>query len=365
MKKNIPFILVAMIVVACGQKNNHGKQEELLSLKKQHAEITEKIARLEAELGTSNDEKKMSEVGVQAVQSSVFRSYIEIQGKVDAEQNVNVSPEAQGIIKSLYIQVGQHVQQGQVLAQIDDLILKQNIAELQTQIDLTNQLFQKQKNLWEQKIGTEVQFLNVKAQKEALERKMATLKSQSSLYQIKAPIAGVVDVMDLKVGQAVAPGSPGIKIVNQNHLKVKALVPDSYVAKIRVGNAVIVEFPDLHTQLNAQLNFMANAIDPVTRSFGVEIKLPTNSNYRPNMLAVLKVLDYQNNKAITLPISCIQKSESGDFVYLAVGKVAQKAVVKIGRTYAGKAEVIHGLKVGDKVIVVGATDVNDGDLLKY
>ena len=362
MNKTIPFALM-LLVGACAGKSTD-KNSELAKLKKERSELSSKISQLESEIGTSSLSAS-KEVTVFAVTESSFKNYVEVQGVVDAEENVQVTPEAAGVVTAVFANIGQAVKRGQVLAQIDDQVLNQNLAELQIQLQLANTLFARQKNLWDQKIGTEVQYLNARTQKEGAERRIATLRSQASMYKIKAPISGTIDAMDLKVGQAVMPGTSGIRVVNASNLKVKALVSESYAARVNQGDEVSIIFPDVPDTLNTKLSFAAKTIDPVTRSFNVEVKLPSKRVYRPNMLAVLKIVDYKNESALAIPVNSIQKAESGDYVFIAEGGKAKRVSIQTGKVSEGKAEIISGLKSGDKVITAGIQDLNDGDVVKF
>lgn len=359
--KKILIAAVVLFIAACGNKGD--KKAELEKLKKEQAKIAEQIAEIEAELG-SKKEDVVKDVEVYKVQTSVFKNYIQIQGKVDAEQSVQVNPEAQGVITNVYVNVGQNVSKGQVLAQIDDAVLRQNIAQLQTSLDLATNLYNRQKNLWDQKIGTEVQYLNAKSQKEGLERQMAVLKQQAAMYKIKAPISGTVDQMDYKVGQAVQPGAPGIRIVNANDLKAKAQVSETYAGRINQGDEVVVILPDANDSLKTKLSFASKTIDPMSRSFNVEVKLPSKKTFRPNMISVLKIVDYTNAKATTVPIKALQKSESGDYLMIVEGGKAKKVDVKVGNVYNGQVEILSGIKENDQVIVVGLNGLNQGDTVK-
>lgn len=362
--KRILFIAAIAILAACGNKKD--PKTELADLKKQRTELDEKIAKLETTLGANDTTKVVAkDVSTFDVTESSFKNYLEVQGKIDAEENIQVNPEAQGVVTSVFVKVGQNVSKGQVLAQIDDKVLRQNITELQTQLTLATSLFNRQKNLWDQKIGTEVQYINAKTQKEAAENRISTLRSQISMYKIKSPISGTVDAMDLKVGESVAPGMSGIRVINASKLKAKAQVAETYAGRVNQGDEVNVIFPDLPDSLRTKINFASKTIDPASRSFEIQINLPSNKKYRPNMLAVLKIVDYQNAKAIVIPVSAIQKSESGDFVFVSVNKVAKKAPVKLGKTYEGKVEILSGLKVGDKLITAGAQNLNEDDTVKF
>ena len=274
-------------------------------------------------------------------------------------------PESPGTVTRIFVKVGQNVNKGQVLAQLDDKVLRQSIAQMQTQLDLATTVFNRQKNLWDQKIGTEVQYLTAKSQKQGLEEQLAGLKSQAAMNKIKSPVSGTVDAMDLKLGASVAPGNPtGIRVVNASRLKVKALVSENYGGKVNQGDEVQVSLPDVPENLQARISFAAKVIDPISRGFNVEVKLPSNRKYRPNMLAILKIVDYKNDNALVVPVNAIQKSETSEYVFLAVNGKAKKADIRTGKVSDGKAEVLSGLKAGDKVITTGFQDLNDGDGVK-
>ncbi len=353
---------LVLFLVACGS-NPNDKKAQLEKLKKEQADINKKVAELEAEIGSKREEVT-KDVEIYTVETSNFKNYISIQGKVDAEQNVQVNAEAMGVITKVYASIGQNVSKGQVLAQIDDAVLRQNIAQLQTSLDLANNLFNRQKNLWDQKIGTEVQFLNAKSQKEGLEKQMNVLKEQASMYKIKSPISGTLDQMDYKVGQAVQPGVPGIRVVNADDLKAKAQVSEAYAGRISQGDEVLVILPDAADSVKAKISFASKTIDPMSRSFNVEVKLPSRKTFRPNMIAVLKIVDYTHDDATTVPIKALQKSEKGDYLMVSEGGKAKKVEVKVGNVYNGQAEILSGIKAGDKVITVGLNGLNEGDNVK-
>ncbi|HEY1008969.1 MAG: efflux RND transporter periplasmic adaptor subunit [Daejeonella sp.] len=361
--KNLLLIAAAVFLAACSGKSTD-KKTELEELKKQRVEINSKIAALEAEVGTAKTAEDIKSVNIVEIQESTFSNYLEVQGKIDAEDNVQVNPQAQGVVTAVFASVGQNVGRGQVLAQIDDSVLKQNISELQTQLELATTLYQRQKNLWDQKIGTEVQFLNAKTQKEAAERRIATLRSQIAMYKIKAPISGTVDAMDLKVGSIASPGMSSIRIINASKLKAKALVAESYAGRVNQGDKVQVILPDLPDTITTTISFVSKTIDPVSRSFNVEIKLPSSNKYRPNMLSILKIIDYKNDKALVVPVNAIQKAENGDYLFISESGKAKRVNIQTGKVSDGKAEILSGLKTGDKVIIAGTDGLSEGDIVK-
>ncbi|MBC7916138.1 MAG: efflux RND transporter periplasmic adaptor subunit [Pyrinomonadaceae bacterium] len=360
--KRLIYLAIILVIAACGKPKD--KKAELADLKKQRIELDKKIAVLEKEAGTKIVQE-VSDVTVSEIIPVTFKNYVEVQGKVDASQNVQVNPEAPGVITGIYVAAGQQVGRGQVLAQLDDKVLRQSIAQMQTQLELANSLFRRQKNLWDQKIGTEVQYLTAKSQKEGLERQMGVLRSQQSMYKIKSPISGTVDQMELKLGQAVSPGMPGITVVNTSNLKVKALVAESYASRVNQGDEVEVILPDVPDSLKTRVTFASKVIDPVSRSFNVEVKLPGRSVYRPNMLAVLRIVDYKIENAITIPVNAIQKSETADYVFIAENGKAKRVNIRTGKVSGDRAEILLGLKAGDKVVVSGMQDLNEGDAVKF
>lgn len=363
------FSLIAILaLVACGKTD---KKAELEKLKKQEAELQVKIGKLEKELakeGTStNTDVAASLVEVQEAKMQFFEHYLQVQGRVDANENVNVGPEAAGVVSSVLVKVGDRVSKGQVMARLDAKVLQQSIAELQSGLDFASTMYQKQKSLWDQKIGSEVQYLTAKNQKESLERKMATLLEQVGLYTIKSPINGTVDNVDAKVGQSAMPGMPLIRVVNLSNLKVKAEVAESYASKVHTGSKVKVIFPDLQDSLISKLSYSAKVIDPLNRTFKVECALSSAGAYRPNMVAELKISDYTSAKPVfVVPINTIQKAEdASQYVYVANNNKAQKKVVIVGKIFEGQAEIISGLNEGDKIITKGFNDLNEGESIKY
>ncbi|WP_143310785.1 efflux RND transporter periplasmic adaptor subunit [Chitinophaga vietnamensis] len=362
--------LTTVILAACGGKVN--KEQELEKLKQEKAkyndEVDKKIAALEKSIGKVDTIAKMKDVVVADVRDTVFEHYIDVQGDIDARDNVNATSRVPGVITAIYVKEGQHVSQGQALAQVDDQVLKANVAELRTQMELANVLYEKQKNLWSQQIGSEVQYLNAKNQKEALEKKMATLEDQLSQTRIIAPISGVVDAVIAKIGDNAMPGVPAFRVVNTNNLKVTANVAEAYAGLIKPNNPVIITFPDVNRELRTNIGFSSRTIDPLSRTITVEVPLKPDPALRPNMIARIRIIDYSANNAIVIPVGVIQYASGKPYVIVAGsnnGKmVAQRRNIEIGRTYNDKAEITSGLKAGEKIVTTGFQGLNDNDLIK-
>ncbi|MDR6570342.1 RND family efflux transporter, MFP subunit [Chitinophaga ginsengisegetis] len=365
----IPFI--TLVLAACGGGGNKAEQLEKLKQEKvkYNENIDKKIAALEKEVGVKDTTaQKMKDVTVTAITDTIFEHYIDVQGSVDARENVNVSARVPGVITNIFVREGQAVKQGQTLAQVDDQVLRANMAELRTQMDLANTLFEKQKNLWSQKIGSEVQYLNAKNQKESLERKMATLQDQQSQTRIIAPISGTVDAVIAKVGDNAAPGAPAFRVVNANNLKVTANVAEAYAGLLKSGDAVILSFPDINREIRSTIGFASRTIDPLSRTIKVEVPLKPDAGLRPNMIARIRIVDYTAKNAVVIPVSVIQYTSGKPYVMVAQnanGKmVAQRKTIDMGRTYNDKAEIKSGLTTGDKIITTGFQGLNDNDLIK-
>jgi RND family efflux transporter MFP subunit len=302
------------------------------------------------------------------INDTLFEHFIDVQGSVDARENVNVSARVPGVITAIYVKEGQQVKQGQTLAQVDDQVLKANMAELRTQMDLANTLYEKQKNLWSQQIGSEVQYLNAKNQKEGLERRMATLQDQMSQTRIIAPISGTVDAVIAKLGDNAAPGAPAFRVVNASNLKVTANIAEAYAGRVKEGDQVDIVFPDINRQMRATVAFASRTIDPLSRTIRVEVPMKADNALRPNMIAHMRIVDYTAKDAVVIPVGVIQYTSGKPYVMVAQnanGKmVAQRKTIELGHTYNDKAEIKSGLTKGDRIITTGFQGLNDNDLIK-
>jgi len=368
MKIKLAVLGLISLMVACKSGDGGDKKAQLEKFKKQRDELNVQISKIEAEFAVNDTTKndKILTVVVAPVMPTIFKNYIEVQGKVDADENTSVASQMGGEVTKINVKVGDEISQGQILAETDSRVLVQSIAEVQNASELANTLYQKQKNLWDQKIGSEVQFLSAKNQKESLEKKMATLQQQLGMTQLKSPINGTVDGIDIKIGQMAIPGMPIIRVLNFSNLKVKAEVPEAFASKVKKGNPVEVVFPDMNDTIYTQINYASRVISPLNRTFSVQINLDKSKEYHPNMVTVLRIVDYTREKALVVPISTVQRAEEGDFVFIADNnKKAKKIRVKVGHIYAGKAEILEGLKEGDKLILKGFQELNEGEEIKF
>lgn len=366
------FAAMILILAACG--GSKSKADQLIELKKQQAVLDDQIRQLESEIALNDTSgvlnKKVKDVKVTQMVRGTFRHFIEIQGNVDTDDNVTVTAQTPGIVTHVYVSAGQAVSAGQTLAKLDDAIYVKQLEGIQTQLSLATDVFNRQKKLWDQKIGSEVQFLTAKTNKEAMEKQIQALQETIDMTRINSPISGTVDAVDIKVGQTTAPGVPAIRVVNLSNLKVKGEIAEAYASKVNKGNAVLLHFPDLNKDIESKVSYAAKVINPMTRTFTAEVNLPNGaSEFRPNMVAILKVIDYEKDSTISLPVNIIQNAGTDPYVYVAVeedGKrIARKRSITTGVIYNGNVEVISGITEQDMVVTSGQTELADGIEIKY
>ncbi|MCC6280428.1 MAG: efflux RND transporter periplasmic adaptor subunit [Saprospiraceae bacterium] len=359
-----------LLLTACGG-NPQDPAQQLAALKEQKAQLDTQISALEKQLGAANGPvMRIKTIGVTEVNTGLFRHFIDLQGKVDADESVTATSKMPGALKRVYVKNGAEVRQGQLLAEIEDNVLQKSLAELDGQLATATDIYNRQKGLWDQKIGTEVALIQAKNSKEGLERSIATLKENMSQTKIYAPTSGTVDLVFLKQGQMISPGMPLCNILNLTNLKIKGEVTEAYASKVRKGDQVQVFFPDLKKEISTRVTYVSKTINPTTRTFVVECALPKSGDYRANQIAVMKIVDYQNPNAVSIPVNVIQTAEDGEFVLIAEktgekSAVAKKAPIKQGSNYNGQVEILSGLKKGDWVITTGFQDVNNGETVAF
>ena len=371
------FLLFVLTLAACTKDKTAELEKlktELEDLKNQQRIVTQKIEKLNEELGLEYGEKtKVMSVSVETIAPAEFRHYIEVQGRLDGEENVDVQPEGMGgAVQTILVQTGQSVVKGQILAKLNDGAMQEQMKALKTQYELANENFERQKRLWDQKVGSEMQFLQAKSNKEALEGQLAALQEQIDMNSIKSPINGTVEEINIKVGQLSSPQMPipAFRVVNFRTIKVKAEVAEAYSKKVTQGDPVDVMFPDLDKTIDSKISAVSRYINPTNRTFTVEVKLdPEKDSFKANMIAILKITDYKSDSAISLSVKYLQTDLAGDFVYVAEelgGKIAaKKAYINQGQSYNGIVEITEGLKSGDKIITTGYLDIEEGQTITY
>jgi len=376
--KNINILFSTIIlfaIAACGNGGDlESKKAELENLKAQQTELAAKISALEEEIAKSGDTTKTNVdtraklVAITPVSKQNFVHAIEVQGKVDGDENISYTSKVPGSVMRINVKAGQRVSAGQVLVELDSKAQKAQLESMKKQFELVNTLYEKRKALWDQKVGSEIEFLQAKSNKESLEKQIAAMKESIDMYTIKADFAGEVDLVNIKVGQMVAPGVPCVTVVNPDALKVKADISESNLSKLKTGNRAEILFNDLNKTTTATVSHVSRTIDPMTRTFKVEIKLPNDADLHPNMVTTLKIFDYEKSSAIVVPVSTIQQIDGEQVVFIAVKEgdrlLAKKVSVQVGQSYNGMAEILSGLKESDQLISTGFQDLVDGQTLK-
>ncbi len=378
--KNLIILLAGLAILtaieSCGGSPSsiEEKKAALEKLKAEQAGITDKIKTLELEIAalgdsSKNDDSKSKFIAVTPITETAYEHSIDVQGSVQGDENVTLTAKMAGSIYRLNVKAGDVVKQGQILAEIEHEIIDAQIAGLKTNLKLATELYNKQKNLWEQKVGTEIQYLQAKTNKETLEQQINSLIETEKMYKILSPIEGTIDEVYIKLGQTVAPGIPAVRVVNFGKLKVVADISESYSSAVKAGDAAMLFFPDINKQVTSAVSYAAKVINPMTRTFSIEIALPSSNVYRPNMVTQIKIVDYKKPNAIVVPVNTIQKVDGKEVVYVAQKNgpktIAQKREVTVGSMYNDKAEILNGLTAGELLITTGFQDLTENQAIKF
>ncbi len=374
------IVFATLLLAACtdsDKKDLESKKKLLAEDKGQLKELTAKIETLEKEIAKLDTgfkvDQKSKLITVAELKKENFKHYIEVQGNVDAEENITALPQQPGLVTAIYVKIGDHVTKGQLLGlTATTAAVTDQLQAAQVQLGLATTAYEKQKALWDQKIGSEIQFLQAKTQKEAAEKNIDALKSQLEMTKIIAPISGTVDAVNLRIGDMAAPSQlmPGIRIINGNSLKVKAKLADSDFGKVKKDDKVVILFPDLNKTVEAPVSYVSNTIDPRSRTFGLEVKLNNDRNeYAANLIAKLKINDEMLKNVLVVPSNIIQRSADGAYVLIAEKvngvKTARKRIVTPGIEYNGETVINEGLKEGDQIITFGYSEIVDGQRIDF
>lgn len=382
MYKLTPAVLIMVIAMACGSTSSPekkaeatSKKAELQKLKEEQSKLNEKIRTMEDEIAKTDTsaaaQANAKLVEIKPISTDKFTHFIDLQGKVDAENIAFVSPRGMGgLVKAVNVKQGDQVIKGQLLVRLDDAVTRQQIDQLKVQLDLAQTLYERRKNLWDKQIGTEVELLQAKTNVENLQKQLVLLNEQHSMSNVYAEISGVADVVNIKVGEYFTPQSAsvkGIRIVNTNNLKVTVEVPENYLHKVDRGSEIEITMPDINKTVKSKVSVKGSLIDPSSRSFYIEAKIPASKDFRPNQIALVRIQDYQANDAITIPMNTLQNDEKGKYVMVAVNEngklLARKRQIEVGELYGNNLEVRSGLKANDALITEGFQGLYDGQLV--
>lgn len=385
MKKiNILIFPIVLILVSCGggnkknidtlisEKNVAAITEKRDALKVEKTELDAKVKKLSDAIEEINPTKKYPLVTTIIAKDTIFNHYLELQGSVNTKKNIVITPEMSGILKQVFVKEGQRVSKGQILARVDDGGMSQQLAQLQIQADFAKTTYDRQKRLWDQKIGSEIQFLQTKSSYEAQQKVVDQLNVQIAKTAIRAPFSGVIDDVITEQGSVVGAGqSQIIRIVNLRDMYIEAVIPEKYLISVVKGVDVEVSFPILGTTTKEKIRQAGDFIDPNNRTYKIEIGVSNKEgNIKPNLTAKLKINDYTNEKAILIPQSVISEDAAGEqYVFIAndidnENAKAKRVIIKTGKTQGDFIEITSGLKDGDAVIKEGARSVKDDQEIK-
>ncbi len=389
-------VFTTFLIASCGNSKKddvagiNDKKTALEKLKADRTKTDAEIKKLQADLekldSNTANLAKIKLVGTAAVTTQDFKHYIDLQGKVDAENISYISPRmGPAQVKAVYVSQGQFVKKGQLLLKLDDAIMRQAVTAatqqlegIKTQLGFAKNIYQRQKNLWDQGIGTEVQIITAKTNVTALENQLSaagenikTLQEQLKTANVYSDVSGIADVVSIRVGETfsgMGATGPQIKIVNTSSLKVVTNVPENYVTRMHKGSQVEITIPDANRKISSVISLISQSIDPLQRGFIAEAKIPYDATLKPSQSAVVKILDYQAANAIVIPVNVVQSDETGKYVYVLVkstnGKsTAHRIVVTIGEVYGESVEIKAGLKAGDQLVTEGFQNLYEGQTI--
>ena len=382
--KNFILSLSIILVISCGPKNSKSTEEILATndytlIQKRKGEIKTQINDLKFELNRLDNvlekidtDKNLFLVSAIKLKHKNFNHYLNFQGSLDTDQNVVIYPELPGLLKNIYVKQGNKVKKGQIIAKISDNGLTDQLEQLKLQRNLAKTTFERQKKLWDQKIGSEIQYLQAETNFKGLEKKISQMRDQEGKTRILAPFDGTIDDVIADIGSNLAPGlTPILRIINIEKMKVSAEIPEIHIPYIKKNKNVKIYIPILDKQILGKISSVGNFINPNNRSFSIEIKLLNKSNeLKPNMTVSLEINDYENKSAILIPSKDILEDEEGNFyVYKLVidsneNYKSNKVMIQKGKSYNNMTEIKSGLKENDLIINDGLRQVEDGQIVK-
>ena len=358
------LLLLSFGVASCTGNDLDAKKAELEGLKSQLSEITTQIKALEAELIAADPafaaaSKKSLLITTVAAKKGEFTHFVEVTGSVLSKKNVNISAETGGRILDIPAIEGMRMSKGQVLAKIDSESMQRSLEELENNLSLARTVFEKQERLWNQKIGTEIQYLEAKSRKEGLEKSLASLRTQMAKAAVRAPFNGTVETVRVRVGELVQPGSQMFQFVGESDLFIEADISESYIGVLAKGDSVEITFPSIKKTITTKVSATGSIINPNNRTFKVEVFLPSLPEVKPNMISVLKIQDYKNKESVIVPSHLILADTKGDYLFAVENGVAKKKYVTRGYTSGDQTEIVEGLVGTEMLVDKGFREVGD------
>ncbi len=382
MRSILKLIVLSLIIVSCGGNKNESvdsliAEGDIEALKEKRSALNEEqrtaamqVKKIDSVLELKSGNKNLPLVSTIVVKDTLFNHYLELQGSVETKQNIVISPEFNGLLERIYVKEGQRVNKGQLLAKIDDGGISQQLAQMETQLALAKTTFERRQRLWEQNIGSEIEYLQAKAQYEGQQNSVAQMRSQVGKTTIRAPFSGTIEDVIAEQGTVVASGQTQImRLVSLEDMYIEAEIPEDYLTSVSENTPVTINFPILNRTVDSKVRQASNYISPTNRTFRIEVAVPNkDKSIKPNLTARLKINDYTSEKALLIPLSVISENADGEqYVYIAEGEdtpVAKRQIIETGRSQGQNIEVLSGLSNGDFVIKEGARTVKEGQELQ-
>lgn len=385
MKLLYSILMVTLFITSCSGDKKQSVEtiiasDNLEAMRLKRAELVGQQQNIAAQLKQLDDRirvldtvKNVPLVTTFKLKKEVFKHYLELQGNVNTKNLLVLYPEYNGVLTKVYVKEGQKVRKGEVLAKIDDGGLSQQLAQAEIQTNLAKTTFERQERLWNQKIGSEIQYLQAKSNYEAQAEAVNQIKQQIAKTVVRAPFSGVIDDVITDQGSVVNAGQTQLmRIVNLSDMYIKTDVPESYLNDVTVNKNVKVEFPVLGKTIDSKIRQVGNFINPANRTFKIEVAVPNkNKIIKPNLTARLKINDYTNEEALLVPLNIISENANGDqYIYVVNNKngnnigVAERVIIETGRTQGDIIEVLEGVNDGAEVVKEGARTVKNGQTVK-
>jgi len=382
MRSILKLIVLSLIIVSCGGNKNESvdsliAEGNIEALKEKRSALNEEqrtaamqVKKIDSVLELKSGNKNLPLVSTIVVKDTLFNHYLELQGSVETKQNIVISSEYNGLLERIYVKEGQRVNKGQLLAKIDDGGISQQLAQMETQLALAKTTFERRQRLWEQNIGSEIEYLQAKAQYEGQQNSVAQMRSQVGKTTIRAPFSGTIEDVIAEQGTVVASGQTQImRLVSLEDMYIEAEIPEDYLTSVSENTPVTINFPILNKTVDSKVRQASNYISPSNRTFRIEVAVPNkDKSIKPNLTARLKINDYTSEKALLIPLSVISENADGEqYVYIAEGEdtpVAKRQIIETGRSQGQNIEVLSGLSNGDFVIKEGARTVKEGQELQ-
>lgn len=367
------LVLIAGAAIALMSCRPNDPAAKLAGLEKQRDALTAQIELLKAGASARPGTRASAAepavaVQIETISPALFRHVINVQGVLESEKNILVSPLSPGAVKKIHVRIGDRVAAGQLLAELDASVLQSSIAEVETSLTLARTIFEKRERLWRKNIGSEIEYLQAKAGQESLEKRLATLNEQLAMTKITAPLAGTIDDILIKEGEMAPAGFGAFRLVQMSRLKVRAALAENFMTRVRRGDLVRVRVPVVDREYDRAIEAVSQIIDPRNRTFQVEVFLPAGDDrIKPNMLAVLTITDYSRPDALTVPKDIVQETGVEKFLFVAESKdggfIARRRTVRTGLDAEGRVEILEGLASGESIVSVGYQKLADGQLL--